>query len=119
MAEWAGFENQCSRKATGGSNPPLSAISRGLTVDRLESNRVRVLKFRLWRGPLCSLRTCCLSQAHPGQALAAICGMCGGVTEWLKEPAWKAGAGQKLAGGSNPPLSAIFPVPTSKRFADV
>lgn len=34
--------------------------------------------------------------------------MRGGVTERLKELAWKASEGQKPSGGSNPPLSAIF-----------
>jgi hypothetical protein len=33
---------------------------------------------------------------------------CGGVTERLKELAWKASEGQKPSGGSNPPLSAII-----------
>ena len=33
---------------------------------------------------------------------------CGGVTERLKELAWKASEGQKPSGGSNPPLSAIL-----------
>ncbi len=34
--------------------------------------------------------------------------MRGEVTERLKELAWKASAAHKVAGGSNPPLSASF-----------
>ncbi len=38
--------------------------------------------------------------------------------EWLKELAWKAGVGQKLTGGSNPPLSAILEIASARVRSD-
>ena len=42
MAEWGGLENRCSRKATVGSNPTLSAFARLRTLrqEALQANDV-------------------------------------------------------------------------------